>query len=176
MNSLIGCGPTKVCLSRWALMAILVVMVQAVAADADSNEAGRLAVPDAAAKEQATKMVKSLFAKEYAKRDPASRKALADKLLRQSLAGGDSPAVRFVLLSEARELAIQGNDRWNAMNAADELVKTFVVPGSTARQVHLDVLADGGRLASVPGAVASALSLSEEAIQNEDVDQLLAPW
>ncbi len=171
MNSLFGRGPTKVCLSRWALMAILAVTAQAVAVDADSGAAGRLPVPDAAAKEQATKMVKGLFAKEYARRDPESRKALADKLLAQSRAGGDPPAVRFVLLSEARELAILGDDRWKAMDAADEMVSTFAVPSSTVRQIKFDVLSEGGRLATVPGAVATALNISETALADDDFDQ-----
>jgi hypothetical protein len=63
-------------------------------------------VPDAATRLRIEKEVRELFKADYGRRDPAGRKALAEKLLAQAAAAQIRAEERYVLLCEARDAAL----------------------------------------------------------------------
>src|SRR5438876_10969457 len=67
-------------------------------------------VPDEPSQARAERMVREVFAKDYAGHTPAQRVALAQKMLQQAGDTTDDPAARFVLLREARDLAASAGD------------------------------------------------------------------
>lgn len=73
--------------------------------------------PDAVAQAAARTLIHSLFREEYAHTDPASRRALAQRLLREASATRDDPAARFVLFEEAADLASAAGDLATALSA-----------------------------------------------------------
>jgi len=70
----------------------------------------KAAVPEAAALEEAEKLVRDLFKDEYAKKSLPAKQALAKKLRDQSAEVKDAPATRYVLLREAADLEGDGGD------------------------------------------------------------------
>jgi hypothetical protein len=134
--------------ARWVLLAAvlsyLMPVVPAAGQDAPAAPAAgkRLAVPDAKAQAAAEKLIKGLYKAEFAKRAPADRAALGAKLLAQAKGGDDEPAVRFVLLREARDLLAAAGDVGGAFDAADAQAAQFKTDAVAAK---LDVLAAAAR-------------------------------
>src|SRR5437773_12297824 len=62
-------------------------------------------VPDEPSQVKAERMVREVFARDYAEHMPPQRVALAQKMIQQANETADDPAARFVLLREARDLA-----------------------------------------------------------------------
>src|SRR5262245_60920295 len=98
----------------------------------------RLPPPDAAAQKNAEKLVRDIFKDEYNRKDAVSRRALAQKLIKQAGETADDPTSRFVLLSEARDLAADGGDVRTALAAAQQLAKTYAVDPAGAKRAVLD--------------------------------------
>jgi len=108
-------------------------------------EIRRLPVPDADAQAAALKEIRELFKEKYAgTRKPDQKRALARLLLQQAVETRDNPAARFMLYSEARDMAAAAGDanllvavvtamgreyklEWQVM-AADTLVKAARKP------------------------------------------------
>ncbi len=82
-----------------------------------------LPIPSEAAQAKAERMVREVYGKEMASRDPISRQALAQKLLRQALDSPDDPAARFVLLREARDIAASAGDAATAHRAIRQMAQ-----------------------------------------------------
>ena len=94
----------------------------------------RAAVPDEKALAKASKEILDIYGAERdAARSPAQKVMLARKLLEQATASGNDPAVRYVLVKSARELATQANDTALAFQAIDELSAAFEVDGATMK-------------------------------------------
>src|SRR5687767_38462 len=74
------------------------------------NTQSLLHVPDDPSQAKAERMVREVYAKEYATSDPAARRALAGRMLRQAMDSGNDAAARFVLLREARDIAASAGD------------------------------------------------------------------
>ncbi len=92
---------------------------------------GLPAVPDAGAQEQANKLLRQLFGAEIdAARTPQAKVELARKLLQQGIDSRDDPAGRYVLLTKAKELAIAVGDPALAMQAVDEITRSFRIDGT----------------------------------------------
>lgn len=88
-------------------------------------QSGRTPVPDVAKQKEAEKTIKDLFKSEYAKKTPAERRELSRALLAQAEKSADDPALQWVLLREAQELALQGGDLEAAFGAAEKTGKIF---------------------------------------------------
>jgi hypothetical protein len=89
--------------------------------------------PDANAQKETLKKVRDLFKDEYAKKLPADQLTLARKLLQNGVETTDDPVTKYVLLKEAREIAIAAGDPETALRAADETAKVFAVDGSALK-------------------------------------------
>jgi hypothetical protein len=90
-------------------------------------------VPGEAAQQEAAKLIRDLFKADYAKRAPADVQALAVKLLQQGRETTDDPIGQFVLLRQARELAVQAGDLATALAAVEETGKAYAVDGLTLK-------------------------------------------
>jgi hypothetical protein len=75
--------------------------------------------PEAAAQKETLKKVKELFKDEYAKKSPADQLALARKMIQGGVESGDDLVTKFVLLKEARDLAVAAADPEIAFRAAE---------------------------------------------------------
>src|SRR5262245_25179503 len=87
----------------------------------------KASVPDATAQKEAEKVVREVFKEDYAKKTPADRQALARKLQMQGIETKDNPSFAFVLLREARDMAVQVGDSATAMEAVTELARRFEI-------------------------------------------------
>ncbi|MCI0376099.1 MAG: WD40 repeat domain-containing protein [Gemmataceae bacterium] len=105
----------------------------------------KVAVPAEEGVKESEKEIRKQFAKEYAlaKKSFPDRAALAERLHELSLETKDNLTKRYVLLSEARELAAQGGKALLIVRAVEELGKTFEVD---ERALNLAALAVVGKL------------------------------
>lgn len=92
-----------------------------------AQEAKKLAVPDKAAQDKAESLVKDLFKDDYTATTPAQLAALANKLQKESTQVKGDVALRFVLLREARDLAVRAGETARAIQLVDELAAQFTV-------------------------------------------------
>lgn len=137
------------------------ILVMAVAA-APQDPPARQAPPPATAIKDAEKTVRDLFKDDYAKKSRPDRLALARTLLESGEKTTDEPATRWVLLVEARDVALQVGDADLAFRAVDALARAFVVRSATLK---LEVLSkDTGASAE------RALAVLEEGIRTNDFD------
>ena len=91
----------------------------------------RVALPDAAAQDEAMKLARELYKDEFAKAKTAEDKqALAKKLFDQAVAASNADAGTFVLLQLAREIAVQGVDGTAAFAAIDAMAERYQVDGA----------------------------------------------
>jgi hypothetical protein len=130
----------------------------------------KLPVPDAAAQAAAEKALKEKYKADYDKTKPEDRLALAAKLLQPGREDRGNPAAWFVLLREARDLAVQGEHPRLAVEAADEIDKWFVVDPLEMKLKALTALADSTTEGVVKAMVHTALSQVKEAIRVDNYD------
>jgi len=90
--------------------------------------AGRTAIPDEEAFKQAGKLVRELFAKQYADLTPLGRRNLARALLTSAAAETGDIAGRYTLLREAIEAAISMPDLPLALQAIEDIGRHFDIP------------------------------------------------
>ncbi len=125
--------------------------------------------PDAAVQKETLKKVRDLFKDEYAKRLPADQLALARKLLQNGVETTGDDAAKFVLLKEAREIAVAVGDVETALRSVDETAKAFVVDAAALKLAVLGKVAvkepDAARAAAK-----GYLSLVADAIRSENFD------
>jgi hypothetical protein len=91
------------------------------------NKPAPLAIPAAADQASAEKIVRELFAVDLAKHSPADESAAAEKLLKQADKSSHDTVARFVLLSDARDLAVAAGDPVRAWQAIDALSIAYQV-------------------------------------------------
>src|SRR5262249_18987278 len=81
----------------------------------------KVPLPTDKEQEEPAKLLKEIFKEEYAKNTADAKATLAKKLLGQASETNDSLATKYVLLNEARALAIQGKDLDTVLKAIEEL-------------------------------------------------------
>ena len=118
-------------------------------------EDARLPAPGQSQQAEAQKIVRELFAADFARHAPADRAALARKLLAKVGNIKDDPAGSFVLLRDARELGVEGRDYETALAAADRTAEAFAIDGPAMKAeilLHADAtsLTAGQRVALLP--------------------------
>ncbi len=129
----------------------------------------RLAVPAAAEQAKADKLLKTVFREDYAKKKPADLEALAGKLLEKALESRDNMTERFVMLSEARELATRAGDWPLVLQAIVELSKDFLVDAWELKATALEKISQQTiPLAARRELVQSALALAEEPLAEDN--------
>jgi formylglycine-generating enzyme required for sulfatase activity len=105
-------------------------------------------VPDKAVQETLAKELRDLFKAEYARRDPDSRKAFAKALLLEAEKIQNKPAQRFVMFSEARDIAAEVGDVETSFRAIDRILEEFDLRAAdSSAGMKLDVLMKARKLA-----------------------------
>ena len=131
----------------------------------------RRPVPDAAALRESEKLIRDLFKEEYAKKTGPDKVALARKLMELADQTKDDPPGRFVLLREARDLAIGGGNLTLAFAATDEAVREFDIDGAALKGAALVAI---GQTLMAPDEIKSAavriLKYVDEAVAAEDFE------
>jgi hypothetical protein len=128
-------------------------------------------VPDAAAQREATKLIRDLFKTDYAKRAPADMQAHAAKLLLQGRETKDDPVGQFVLLQQARELAVQAGDLATALAAVEETGKAYAVDGLGLKvQALAAALLPAGRPEAAVTLAETCLATVDEALASDRFD------
>lgn len=97
--------------------------------------AERSPVPTAEAQTAAEKVIRDVFKEDYAraKKIPAAKATLAEKLFKEGEKTKDDSTARFTLFREARDLAAAGGDITLALQVVDLMVADFNVNGSTMK-------------------------------------------
>ena len=129
------------------------------------------APPDPAGQQAALKVVREIFREEYAKKTPSDRVALAKILLKQAAETKDDPASRFVLMTEARDLAAEAGAADTSMRAVDEMAREFKID---VRAVRASALTLVEKAAKTPEDLKSVavfrMRLADEALAADDFD------
>ncbi len=131
----------------------------------------RPAEPDANAQKETLKQIKDLFKDEYARKGAADQSALAQKLLQKGIETNDDLPSKFVLLKEAREVAIAAGDADTAMRAAGETAKAFAVDGPALKLAVITKMATAARDPETARTLAkSCIALVAEAVRVDGYD------
>ena len=105
----------------------------------------KLAVPDAAALKNATSLVNDIYKSDIAAaRTPDQKKAIVQKLL--DAADGEKGARRYVLLTKAKELAVDSGDIERCDAALDGIEASFLVDSPALRSRTYSEIAPNVRL------------------------------
>lgn len=137
--------------SRRVIRAVVVVAVvfagirSARVTRAEEPPAQKAAAPSAAEVEKAERLMKQVFADDYAKHTAEGRVALAKKLLESGSTAQDDPAGRFVLWSNARDLAAAAGDFETATAAIDSLDAAYLIDATPMRIAALVALDQANR-------------------------------
>jgi hypothetical protein len=100
----------------------------------------KVPVPDQASQEKVLKEIRNLFKAKYAKRDRAARLVLAKELLHQAGRMGDDPTSRYVLLCEARDVAVEGLGLALAFAAISKLSEGYDLAPTTPTAMKVAAL------------------------------------
>jgi hypothetical protein len=136
---------------------------------ADPPKPDRLAVPDGAALEAAEKKVQEAYKDQYAKKQPADRKAFSAVLIKSAGETANDPVARYVMFRDAVGFAAEGLDPAAAFTAVDELARLYRLPDAWGMKA--DALAktkDATAVANTLRAVAEQAVAAAEAATDED--------
>ncbi len=128
----------------------------------------RLAAPSAEEQARAEKLIRQLFAREYAVRTRTGILALATKLSQQAADTRDDPASRYVLYQEAANLAASVGDLATAVQAANQMSKLYLVSGAAIKAKVFETAAPrftsatDNRIVAEPALAAAAEGLDDE--------------
>jgi len=126
----------------------------------------RSPIPDPAAQKESERLIKDVFKDDYAKKTPADRAALAEKLMIQSRETKDDPTARYVLLREAQDLYANVGDLENSLGTIEELGRHYVVDAIALKIAAITSATKLAKTADDHGRLAAAnLRLAGEAIQ-----------
>jgi hypothetical protein len=148
-------------------MIAFIAMATPIAASSKDN---RTPVPDAASQEKAEKLIKELFQDEYAKKAPRDKLTLADKLLEQANETKDDLAARFVLMREARDLAVEAGDPIEALKVVDSMAKEYAVNAVTMKTTVLQAVKKWTSPARNKILVDAVVPIVDDALAADDFD------
>jgi hypothetical protein len=98
----------------------------------------RLPAPAGDALARAEANVRTVLKDDYARKQPAERKTLAQKLITLAEGTGDDPDARYVMLRDARDFAAEVADPLLAIQAIDALAKWYDVDPTAAKVAALE--------------------------------------
>jgi formylglycine-generating enzyme required for sulfatase activity/serine/threonine protein kinase len=133
---------------------------------------GKLPIPTAAAQGQAERLVNDVFKDDYALAKQVDGKlALGKKLLAEAQKTADDPASRYVMLREARKLAIEAADPALAESAIGILASHFALDPLKDLAAALEDMAGKSHPAAANKSIAeAATSRVEEALATDEFD------
>ncbi|HLY11674.1 MAG TPA: LamG domain-containing protein [Planctomycetota bacterium] len=159
---------------RTALVIATMVLVRSSALPAQAEDPARRPVPDAVALKEQEVLIKGVFKAEYAKPSIGDRRDLAAKLGQQAAETKDSPAARYVLLRESRDLASEAADLGIAFKAIDAMAAEFRIAPLPMKLASAGIAAKGARTADDFRRLgASYLKVADEAFAAEEFDTAL---
>lgn len=140
----------------------------------EKKEAGdkpaRRAIPGAEAQKKAEKKLKEQFKAEYAKTKPEDKAVLAAKLLVPGREDRNDSAQWYVLLREARDLAIEAKRPRLAFEAIADLEKHFEVDGVASRVKAIGDLCKDATDMQVAAIFRAVQNLVQQALDREQVE------
>ena len=126
-------------------------------------------VPDLAAQGVSEKAIHKLYKADYDATGLADRQALAQKLLHEAFETHDDWTARYVLLRDARDIAVHCGDLSTALKAVDDLAREYGIDGG---EMTLQALNTAGRsadsVATLEPVVRTALCRMDAAAERED--------
>lgn len=144
-------------------------------ADAPNKTPSKRPVPEAAAQAVALAEVRKIHRGELDRtQEPAKKKGIAQSLLKEAQETQDEPVIRYVLLGQARDLAVSVGDIELLRNVLDETAKHYEVNAQEQLIVILDDVAES-RIGSAgkKELARGALEAAEECIAQNDYDAAL---
>jgi predicted Ser/Thr protein kinase len=134
----------------------------------------KLPVPSTSDRAKAVKSLETQYKEDYAKRLPADQRALAVKLIGESARAKEDPALYYVHLSEARDLAVQAGDADWALVSIEVLSQSFAVDVKAERTKALAALGRGAVGPRDLRAIAdSCLRFASADLANDEYDDAL---
>ena len=135
----------------------------------------RTPVPGDAAVAKAEAAVRAAFKADYANKSPAGRKALAQKLSNEAGKTADDPAARYVMLTEALDVAAGAGEPTLALQVIDKLAAGYQVEAAALQLEALErILASSAvTLPAVKGVIDSAGPASEKALGADEYDEAI---
>ena len=131
----------------------------------------KLPIPSAAAQRDAEKSIRDIFKDDYARRTPDDRRLLARKLLDSALGSADGATVRYVMLKEARDLAVEGASVDTVLAAIDGIDAVFEIDALSDKSALLSKMASRVRSLETAEELARAfLRLTSDALEAEQFD------
>jgi hypothetical protein len=135
---------SRACHCKWACLFIALCLSAPLIAAESTATQEVLPVPKALEQGKVDRPLRDKYKAEFASRDPKERGALGRKLREAAEAEKDSTA-RFVLLKEARDLAIDAGDLPFCMEVIDAMAKGFMIDPAEMKANSLSVALDKSR-------------------------------
>jgi hypothetical protein len=135
---------------------------------ADDVTPERLPVPNSTKQAVALKQIKEQYKSEYAKKAAADRLALSKTFQQLALNSSGDSNRKYVLLREARELAVDSGDFDQALAVIDEIAKSYAIEGNELKVSALTAAMDK---ASIPPTelMNNYLRVADQSLENNDV-------
>ncbi len=136
--------------------------------NAPASPGERLPIPKGPAQAKADHDLREKYKADFDKHDAADDQALAQRLVEQA-GTTDDPALRFVLLREARELFIDGGDLDSSLRLIDSMGTVFAIDVRDMKLSALAVAVDKA-LIEPPALCAEFLKLGDRFLDEGDVE------
>ncbi|HSZ58758.1 MAG TPA: hypothetical protein VK797_24020 [Tepidisphaeraceae bacterium] len=152
-----------------ALAFVAMVLFAAGVARAQSqSEDSRQPVPNSSKQSPVLKELKEQYKAEYANREADGQLQLARTFRKEAAISGEDPVRQFVLLREARELAVNAGDLDEAFGIIDDMAKLFTVDASDMKVTAMAASLDRARVP--PGQLVDQyLKIADAALATYDV-------
>lgn len=152
------------------LHSLLLLAVLAAGALARAHDVApeRLPVPNSTKQAIALKQIKEQYKSEYAKKTAADRLSLSKTFQQLADAASQDPNRKYVLLREARELAVDAGDFDQAFAIIDETSRSFAIDGNELKVSALTAAMDK---ATIPPTqlMDNYLRVSAQSLENHDL-------
>jgi WD40 repeat protein len=149
----------------------LIVVIGPTLSQQETRQGGQQPLPDKAVLAKKEKTLTTMFKEELtkAKTDAQAGRDLADLLLREAKLTHEDPALRYIALIYARDLAAQAGDTAVALAAIEELAKYYTVDTLVMKTAMLNLAAQKATTKEDSVAIAEqALQLIDEALANDN--------
>ena len=134
----------------------------------------RAAIPGDVAQLKAEGTVHQILKAEYARKQPAERKALIHKLITLAGETTDDRAARYVMLRDARDFAVELHDPSLALQAIETLVGAFEIDPSAAKLSAFEkIVAATSTQSALKAIFEDALPSSETAESHDEYEEAM---
>ena len=125
-------------------------------------------VPNSAKQAVVLRQIREQYKAEYAKKDASDRLALSKDFQQLAAASTEDPTRRYVLLREARELAVDAGDFDQAFAAIDDMSKSFTIDGNELKVSALTAAMDKASIPP-PQLLDNYLKASADALEKNEL-------